>query len=68
MPDGLHRLALENHLFHGRRRETVSDKAQWEGHTRRYQPRLLHSPWDEDTKRDLPWVTTGLLYSLWYPI
>lgn len=44
MPDGLHRLALENHLLHGRRRETVSDNAQREGHTRRYQPRLLHSP------------------------
>ena len=44
MPDGLHRLALENHLLHGRRREIVSDKAQREGHTRRYLPRLLHSP------------------------
>ena len=28
IPDGLRRLALENHLLHGRRRETVSDKAQ----------------------------------------
>ena len=28
IPDGLHRLALENPLLHGRRRETVSDKAQ----------------------------------------
>ena len=44
MPNGLHRLALENHLLHGRRRETVSDNAQREGHTRRYLPRLLHSP------------------------
>jgi len=44
MPNGLHRLALENHLLHGRRRETVSDNAQREGHTRRYRPRLLHSP------------------------
>ena len=38
MPNGLHRLALENHLLHGRRRETVSDNAQREGHTRRYLP------------------------------
>lgn len=44
IPDGLHRLALKNHLLHGRRRETVSDNAQREGHTRRYRPRLLHSP------------------------
>ncbi len=44
IPDGLHRLALENHLLHGRQRETVSDNAQREGHTRRYLPRLLHSP------------------------
>ena len=44
MPNGLHRLALKNHLLHGRRRETVSDNAQREGHTRRYLPRLLHSP------------------------
>lgn len=44
IPNGLHRLALKNHLLHGRRRETVSDNAQREGHTRRYLPRLLHSP------------------------
>ena len=28
IPDGLHRQALENHLLHDRRRETVSDNAQ----------------------------------------
>ena len=28
IPDGLHRLVLENPLLHGRRREAVSDKAQ----------------------------------------
>ena len=33
-----------DHLLHGRRREIVSDNAQREGHTRRYRPRLLHSP------------------------
>ena len=44
IPDGLHRLALKNHLLHGRRREIVSDNPQREGHTRRYLPRLLHSP------------------------
>ena len=44
MPNGLHRLALENHLLHGRRREIVSDNPRREGYTRRYLPRLLHSP------------------------
>ena len=44
MPNGLHRLALENHLLHGCQRGAVPDNAQREGHTRRYLPRLLHSP------------------------
>lgn len=51
MPNGLHRLALKNHLLHGRRRETVSDNAQREGHTRRYRPRLFHSPLRRGNKK-----------------